>query len=108
MAHELLTRAADAVDAAGAATTDTAASDRLRTLADQLRAQAERDTTPALGALDRVLVKLREIEGLTDEPTTGEAIERARQDVLAFLGTLDDRGMKQHGGGRNADADGSA
>jgi ectoine hydroxylase-related dioxygenase (phytanoyl-CoA dioxygenase family) len=107
MTTDLLYRAADQVDAAREATTDTEVSDRLQTLANQLRSQAGRDATPALGTLDRIHAKLREIEAQTDETASRAAIERARDDILAFLQTLDDRGMKQHGSSQNPDANGS-
>ncbi len=97
MTRNLLTDAADEVDTAKEATPDPEARNRLETLGTQLRSQANRNATPALGALDRIHVKLRNIEGQTDEPAVTEAIERAREDILAFLETLDDRGMKQHG-----------
>jgi len=97
MTRDILTDAADEVDTAKEAISDPEARDRLETLANQLRSQASREATPALGALDRIHVKLRDIEGQTDTTTVTEAIEHAREDILAFLETLDDRGMKQHG-----------
>lgn len=103
MTHDLLYQAAEAVDTAGEEVSDTDTSDRLGSLADQLRSQADRETTPALGVLDRIHTKLRAIETEADEPTVSEALERARNHVLSFLETLDDRGMKQHGGRRNAE-----
>jgi hypothetical protein len=108
MARELLTNAADEVDTAKEAIPDPEARDRLETLVNRLRSQADREATPALGVLDRIHVKLRDIERQTDETTVTEAIERAREDVLAFLETLDDRGMKQHGWTENEGANGSA
>lgn len=107
MTRDLLRRAAGEVEAAREAIPEPEARDRLEALSDQLRAQAERGTTPALGALDRVHVKLGEIQRQTGQATATEAIERAREDILAFLETLDDRGMKQHGESRNDDANGS-
>jgi hypothetical protein len=97
MTRDLLTDAADEVAAAKRATTDPAVSDRLETLAGRLRSQAERETTPALGVLDRVGTKLRDIEADTDDPTVGDSLARARANILSFLDTLDDRGMAQHG-----------
>lgn len=102
MTHNLLSQAADGVDSARKATSDAGTSDRLETLANRLRSQAERDSTPALGTLDRVHTKLRTIEEQTDDTTVRETIEAARDDIMAFLETLDDRGMQQHGWGENA------
>lgn len=96
MTRDLLRQAAEKVDAAGADVAGAETSDRLAVLADRLRSQAEREATPALGVLDRVHAKLREIETETDEPAVGETLESAREDVMSFLETLDDRGMKQH------------
>lgn len=96
MARKSLVEAAEEVNSAREATSDPDVGDRLDALSDQLRAQADRDAPPALGVLDRIHVKLREIEQQTDEATVTESIERARQELLTFLGTLDDRGMKQH------------
>lgn len=103
MARNLLNHAAGEVDAASEAVTDPDTRDRLAGLADQLRSQAEREATPALGALDRIHTKLREIQHYTGEPSASEALENAQDDILSFLETLDDRGMKQHGESQNAD-----
>jgi len=96
VSRKLLYRAADRIDEAGAAA-DRDVSDRLSALAEQLRSQADRDATPALGTLDRVNYKLRAIGAETGDPTVEERIASAREDVLSFLETLDDRGMNQHG-----------
>jgi len=56
---------------------------------------------PALGGLGRSHLKLRDIEGQTDEPTVTEASERAREDILAFLELPDGWGMKQYGRAEN-------
>lgn len=103
MTYDLLYHAAEEVDTAGKNVSDTDTSDRLESLADQLRSQGDRETTPALGTLARIHTKLRTIETEADEPTVSEALERARKHILSFLETLDDRGMKQHGGSRNAE-----
>lgn len=99
MSRNLLKSAANEVDTAKEATSHTETSDRLETLANKLRSQAERDSTPALGTLDRVHTKLRRIEDQTDDATIRETIESAREDIMDFLETLDDRGMQQHGWG---------
>jgi predicted RNase H-like nuclease (RuvC/YqgF family) len=96
MSRDLLMRAVDAVETARDATTSSDKRERLEQLGSQLQAQADRDATPALGALDRVQTKLREIENGTDEETVTDALAEAREHILSFLGTLDDRGMKQH------------
>ena len=101
MLRRLLTEAAGEVDRAGEAVPDPEARDRLELLADQLRSQAGREATPALGVLDRIHAKLRDVERETTETTATETIARAREDILAFLGTLDDRGRTQHGWSRN-------
>lgn len=98
MARDSLRRAAQELEAAGEAA-DPATSDRLSALAGQLRSQADREATPALGALARVDAKLREIASRTDDGAVEASVERARERVLSFLGTLDDRGMEQHGWG---------
>lgn len=102
MARDVLHHAAGEVDAASEAVTDPDTRDRLAGLADQLRSQAEREATPALGALDRIHTKLREIKHDADEPPASDALENAQDDILSFLETLDDRGMKQHGESQNA------
>ena len=103
MARDLLHHAADEVETAREDVPDTDTSDRLEVLADQLRSQADREATPALGALDRIHTKLRTIEARFSEPTVSEPLARARENILSFLETLDDRGMKQHGRPRNAE-----
>lgn len=103
MARDLLYQAAAEVDTAREGMSDTDTADRLEGLAAQLRSQADRETTPALGVLDRIHTKLRTIETQADEPSVSEALERAREHILSFLDTLDDRGMTQHGGSRNAE-----
>lgn len=106
MSRALLHQAADEVDTGERKITDTEASDRLRTLADQLRSQAERNTTPALGVLDRIQHALREIAAETDDETVSDCLETARERIFSFLETLDDRGMKQHGWSQNAKSNG--
>jgi hypothetical protein len=108
MTRDLLHRAADEVDAGRNRSTDAEARDRLGTLSDQLRSQAERDTTPALGVLDRIQHALREISAETDDETIGDHLGTARERILSFLETLDDRGMRQHGGDRNGRSNGPA
>lgn len=99
MSRDLLLQAVDSVETARDAATSSDKQERLEQLGSQLQAQADRDATPALGALDRIQTKLREIENDTDEETVTEALAEAREHILSFLGTLDDRGMKQHRGG---------
>lgn len=103
MARDLLHHAADEVETAREDMPDTDTSNRLEVLTDQLRSQADRESTPALGALDRIHTKLRTIEAQASEPTVSEALSRACEHILSFLETLDDRGMKQHGRPRNAE-----
>jgi len=104
MAQHLLETAAEEVDTAKEALTDQDARDRLTVLASHLRSQAGRETTPALGTLDRIHAKLRDIEQHIDDTTATEAIERARDNIMAFLDTLDDRGMTQHGSTQPTDS----
>lgn len=92
----MLVQAAEAVERGAETTSDTDTEDRLTQLTSRLRSQANRDATPALGTLDRVLTKLREIEDETSDPTVTESLEEAQEQILSFLATLDDRGMKQH------------
>lgn len=96
MSQELLFRALEAVETARESATSSEMRERLDKLASHLESQAERETTPALGTLDRVQTKLGEIEADTDAQTVADALEEARENILSFLGTLDDRGMKQH------------
>lgn len=98
MSRDLLVQAVDAVKTARDATTSSDKRERLEQLGSQLQAQVDRDATPALGALDRIQTKLREIENDTDEETVTDGLAEAREHILSFLGTLDDRGMKQHRG----------
>lgn len=108
MTRTLLHQAADEVERASETVTDEERSARLKTLAERLRSQAERDATPALGALDSVHEKLRELERQSDESAVTDTLQRAREDILSFLETLEDRGMKQHGWNGNAQSNGSA
>lgn len=108
MSRDLLHHAADKMDAAREEVIDSETSDRLRLLADQVRSQAERDATPALGTLDRIQHALREIATETDDETVRDHLETARERIFSFLGTLDDRGMKQHGSNQNAQPNGPA
>ncbi len=85
-----------AVDTARESTTADDIGDRLAQLGSHLESQANRDTTPALGVLDRIQTKLREIEDETSDPAVEASLADAREHILSFLGTLDDRGMKQH------------
>jgi hypothetical protein len=78
---------------------------RLATLADRLQSQAEREATPALGTLDRIQNALREIAAEIDDETVSDRLENAREQIFEFLGTLDDRGMKQHGWSENTESD---
>jgi hypothetical protein len=98
MPRDLLERAHDAVETARDATASSDRQDRLGQLATHLRSQIHREATPALGTLDRVQTKLREIKDDTDEESVVDAVADAREHILSFLGTLDDRGMKQHRG----------
>ena len=104
MTRNLLREAADEVDATRETVSETAARDRLASLADQLRSQADRNTTPALGALDRVQHALHEIAVDTDDDTVRRRLEDVREQIFAFLATLEDRGMTQHGANRTAES----
>jgi predicted transcriptional regulator len=96
MSRDSLDQAADAVNTAIEVSTDEEIKERLDQLGSKLESQATRDTTPALGILDRVQTKLREIGSETQDQTVAESLADAREHILSFLGTLDDRGMKQH------------
>lgn len=98
MSRELLTEAREAIEDARDSTTSTDRRERLHRFAAQLQSQADRETTPALGTLDRVQTKLRDIQAESDEDSVADALQRAREHILDFLGTLDDRGMQQHRG----------
>ena len=96
MTRKLLERAQEEVRRAS---TDSEGeiSERLTKLANRLHYQAtEKQSTPALGALDRIQYSLQEIAEETDRETVATRLERAREHIVSFLGTLDDRGMKQH------------
>lgn len=97
MARTLLHKAADEVDATRAELQDAETDERLSTLAERLRTQADREATPALGALDRIQLALQEITAEIDDETVADGLETAREAIFSFLETLDDRGMKQHG-----------
>lgn len=85
------------MDATREEVTDADTDDRLSKLAERLRTQADRNVTPALGSLDRIQLALREIAATTDDETVRTGLETAREEIFSFLGTLEDRGMKQHG-----------
>jgi len=97
MTRDLLRDAAGEIDAAIEAVTDPEVRDSLETHADRLRSQAEREATPALGALDRIQNGLADVAADDDDETVVGHLERAREGIFDFLGTLDDRGMTQHG-----------
>lgn len=97
MTRDLLHEAADDLATTSETVSDAAVSDRLASLATQLRSQAERNTTPALGTLDRVQHALQEVADDTDDEAVRQRIEAVREQIFSFLGTLDDRGMQQHG-----------
>lgn len=105
MACEELDRAARTVREASEAAADAGRSERLAGLADTLRDQAERDATPALGVLDRVQYSLDEVADRTDDEAVAAGLADAREHVFAFLETLDDRGMTQHGLPTDAEPD---
>lgn len=108
MTHDLLHQAADEVEATGEQLTDPATRTRLSTLADQLRAQADREAPPALGALARVQHALREIAADTDDEEVHARLEYAIEQLVSFLETLDDRGMTQHGWDQHTDPNDAA
>lgn len=85
------------MDATREEVTDADLDDRLTKLAERLRTQADRKATPALGSLDRIQLALQEIAATTDDETVRTGLETAREEIFSFLGTLEDRGMKQHG-----------
>ncbi|QIO25141.1 hypothetical protein [Haloarcula sp. JP-L23] len=96
MSRDDLMRAVKAVEAASDAVADPAVRERLDQLAEHLRLQAERDGTPALGALDRIQYALHDIATHTNDSVTTQ-VEHSRDLIFDFLETLDDRGMTQHG-----------
>ena len=71
--------------------------DRLEKLTTRIESQAERDTTPALGTLDRVQHSIEEVASDADDEAVKVRLENGREHIFSFLETLDDRGMKQHG-----------
>ena len=97
MTHNTLVQAVRAVEAASADAHDTEISERLDQLAAYLRSQAERDGTLALGGLDRIHHSLQEAASQTGQESVTTRIDEARDRIVSFLDTLDDRGMKQHG-----------
>lgn len=98
MDRELLTQAVDEARQAIEATDSSEAQERLEDLADRLRYQAEeKESTPALGTLDRIQQSFEEIAGQTDNEEVTESLTHAREHIFSFLGTLEDRGMTQHG-----------
>jgi hypothetical protein len=97
MTRDLLHEAADQIDAAREGTTDPGASNRLVTLADGVRTQADREAPVALGTLDRIQHALGEIAAGAADEAVADRLESARERIRSFLETLDDRGMRQHG-----------
>ncbi|WP_101296026.1 DUF7553 family protein [Halegenticoccus soli] len=108
MARDLLHQAADNVEAVETERPAKDTSNRLASLADQLRSQAQRDATPALGVLDRIQHALHDIAEETDDDTVSNRLEDAREQIFTFLETLEDRGMKQHGWSENKEPNASA
>lgn len=107
MTRDRLLRAAEEVETASTSVADPETADRLARLAAQLQSQASREATPALGALDRIQAKLGETAAGTDDTTVTAQLEHARDHIAAFLATLTDRGMTQHGLPLQTDANGT-
>lgn len=101
MSRGLLYEAIEEVEATREILPDGELDDRLETLSSQLETQAERDATPALGTLDRIQNSLEEVASEADNEAVKERMETAREHIFSFLGTLEDRGMKQHGWSQN-------
>ena len=98
MARELLPQALNEAIQASDAATDSATSNRLDNLAERLRHQAaEKQSTPALGALDRIRYGLEEVAEQSSNEAVSEPLAHAQEHIMSFLKTLDDRGMTQHG-----------
>lgn len=108
MSRDLLSDANEAVAAARERLSDEELRDRLETLSSRLQSQAERDTTPALGTLDRIQNGLEEVASSADDATVTEQLEDARENIFSFLETLEDRGMKQHGWSVGSESNGAA
>lgn len=88
----------DEVTQASDAATDSATSNRLDNLAGRLRHQAaEKQSTPALGALDRIRYGLEEVAEQSSNEAVSEPLAHAQEHIMSFLEALDDRGMTQHG-----------
>lgn len=92
----MLVQAVEAIERARDSTPNPERRERLDRFSSRLQSQAEREATPALGTLDRIHTKLGNIEAETDDQTVTDSLTQAREHVLSFLGTLEDRGMKQH------------
>ena len=97
MTHDTLVNAVSAVEGASEEAHDTEISERLDQLAGYLQLQADRDGTPALGGLDRIQHSLQEVASQTDQEAVTTRIGEARDLIVSFLDTLNDRGMQQHG-----------
>lgn len=98
MNRELLTQTIEEVQEAIEAADSSETQERLEALADRLRYQAEeKQSTPALGTLDRIQHSFEEIVDQTGDEEVAKPLNRAREHIFSFLGTLDDRGMTQHG-----------
>lgn len=96
MPRDTLQQAIDGVETGREHTADGDIEERLTQLESHLESQANRDATPALGTLDRIHTKLGEVEDETSDSRVAESVATAREHILRFLDTLDDRGMKQH------------
>ena len=105
MYRDELENAVEEIEATKRAVSDEEVKNRLETLSSRLQSQAERETTPALGALDRIQNSLAEIAAESGDETVTERLENAREGIFSFLETLDDRGMKQHGWSQNTNTD---
>ena len=98
MDRELLIQASEEAEQAIQAVNDSETQERLEGLVDRLRFQAEeKQSTPALGTLDRIQQSFEEIAEQTSNEEVAESLNTAREHIFSFLGTLEDRGMTQHG-----------
>lgn len=88
MTRDELASAGDRLEYAADAATDDDAADRLRDLAGQLHALAERDRGPDHGRLARIQNALADLRDDVGTETADE-IEAATDDVVAFRETVE-------------------
>jgi tRNA A22 N-methylase len=88
MTRSELTAAGDALEAAAAEATDSEATERLETLAEQLQDLAEADQGPDHGRLARIQAALNEVEGEVSGGVV-ERIEDADAEINAYRENLE-------------------